>query len=160
MIAIDTNVLLRYLLDDDKTQSAKARRLIQRHESILLTDAVLVETVWTLTGKRYGLERDEISSVITHLFEEPAFCFENDQTVWRALGDYRNAEPVKVGRRRKVADFADALIANKARWIAEDAGHLFEGLYSFDAAASVLPKLPLFAGKESASSQFNQQGSH
>ncbi len=139
MIAIDTNVLLRYLLDDDKTQSAKARRLIRRHESILLTDAVLVETVWTLTGKRYGLERDEISSVINRLFEEPAFCFENNQTVWRALGDYRNAEPIKVGSKHKVADFADALIANKARWIAEDAGHSFQGLYSFDAAAGALP---------------------
>lgn len=139
MIAIDTNVLLRYLLDDDKTQSAKARRLIKRHDLILLTDAILVETVWTLTGKRYGLDKDEISSVITHLFEEPGFHFENDQVVWRALGDYRSAEPVKVGRKRKTADFADALIANKARWIAEDAGHVFQGLYSFDAAAGVFP---------------------
>lgn len=139
MIAIDTNVLLRYLLDDDKTQSAAARRLIRRHGSILLTDAVLVETAWTLTGKRYGLGRDEMCSVISRLFEEPTFCFENDQTVWRALGDYRNAEPVKVGRRRKVADFADALIVNKARWSAENAGHSFQGLYSFDAAATALP---------------------
>ena len=139
MIAIDTNVLLRYLLDDDATQSAKARRLIKRHQVILLTDAVLVETVWTLAGKRYGLEREEIGAVITRLFEEPAFCFENDQTVWRALGDYRNAEPVKVGRKRKVADFADALIANKARCVAEAAGHSFQGLYSFDAAAGALP---------------------
>jgi hypothetical protein len=56
--------------------------------------------------------------VIARQFEEPAFCFEDNQTVWRALGDYRNAEPENVGRKRKAADFADALIANKARWIA------------------------------------------
>ncbi|MDA0758984.1 MAG: type II toxin-antitoxin system VapC family toxin [Proteobacteria bacterium] len=141
MIALDTNVLLRYLLDDDKTQSAKARRIIGRHDEILLADAVLVETVWTLTGKRYGLDKDEICSVISHLFEEPAFFFEDDQTVWRALGDFRNAEPVTVGGKRKEADFADALIANKAQWIAANAGHSFQGLYSFDAAAGVLPNV-------------------
>jgi len=139
MIAIDTNVLLRYLLDDDTTQSAKARKLIKHHDDILLTDAVLVETVWTLAGKRYGLERDDICTVITLLFEESALCFENDQTVWRALGDYRNAKAVKAGRRRKTADFADALIANKSRFIANTKGQSFDGLYSFDAAAGALP---------------------
>lgn len=139
MIAIDTNVLLRYLLDDDKSQSAKARRLVIRHDRILLTDTVLVETVWTLAGKRYSLNKEEICQVISHLFEEPAFCFEDNQTVWRALGDYRNAEPIKVGRKRKAADFADALILNKSRWVAENAASTFRGLYSFDAAAGELP---------------------
>jgi predicted nucleic-acid-binding protein len=139
MIAIDTNVLLRYLLDDDRTQSAKTRRLVGQHESILLTDIVLIETVWTLTGKRYGFNKDDICTLISRLFEEPAFCFEDDQTVWRALGDFQNAEPVKVGGKRKFADFADALIANKSQFITEKGGHAFRGLYSFDAAAGVLP---------------------
>ena len=138
MIAIDTNVLLRYLLDDDKAQSAKAQKLIRQHERILLTDAILVETIWTLTGKRYNLDKDDICQVVTHLFEEPALCFEDNQTVWRALCDFRNAKPVKVGRKRKAADFADAFIVNKSRWVAENAGHLFQGLYSFDAAAGKL----------------------
>ena len=141
MIAIDTNVLLRYLLDDDKAQSAKARKLIRRHDRILITDAVLVETIWTFTGKRYNLDKDDICQVISHLFEEPALCFEDNPTVWRALGDFRNAEPIKVGRIRKAADFADALIANKARWVADYAGCPFQGLYSFDAAAGELPNI-------------------
>ena len=85
MIAIDTNVLLRYLLDDDKEQSAKARKLISRYDKVLLSDAVLVETVWTLAGKRYKLDKDDICQVISHLFEEPTLCFEDNQTVWRAL---------------------------------------------------------------------------
>ncbi len=139
MIAIDTNVLLRYLLDDDKTQSAKAQKLIRRYDKVLLTDAVLVETIWTLTGKRYNLDKDDICQVVSHLFEEPALCFEDNQTVWRALSGFRNVEPVKVGRKRKAADFADALIANKSRWVAENAGHPFQGLYSFDTAAGELP---------------------
>lgn len=138
MIAIDTNVLLRYLLDDDKPQSAKARRLIRRHERILLTDAVLVETIWTLTGRRYDLDKDDICRVISHLFEEPAFCFEENHTVWRALGDWRNAKPIKVGGKRKATDFADALIANKSRSVTENTGHPFQGLYSFDTAAGEL----------------------
>ncbi len=138
MIAIDTNVLLRYLLDDEKVQSSKARRLLRRHDSVLLTDTVLVEAVWTLTGKRYGLDRDDICSVINRLFEEPTFRFEHDQTVWRALGDYRAAEAVKVGGRRKRADFADALIVNKARLVAENAGESLQRVYSFDAAAGAL----------------------
>jgi predicted nucleic-acid-binding protein len=141
VIAIDTNVLLRYLLDDDKAQSAKARKLIRRHDRILLTDAVLVETTWTLSGKRYNLGKDDICQVISHLFEEPAICFEDNQTVWRALGDFRNADPIKVGKKRKAADFADALIANKSRWVAENAGYPFRGLYSFDAAAGELPNV-------------------
>ena len=141
MIAIDTNVLLRYLLDDDKTQSAKARKLIRRHERILLTDAVLVKTIWTLTGKRYNLDKDDICQVISHLFEEPAICFEDNQTVWRALGDFRNAEPIKVGKRRKAADFTDALIANKSGWVAENTGYPYQGLYSFDAATGELPNV-------------------
>ncbi|HFE38753.1 MAG TPA: PIN domain-containing protein, partial [Gammaproteobacteria bacterium] len=48
MIAIDTNVLLRYLLWDDKPQAAKADRLINGTEPVLVTDVVLVETLWTL----------------------------------------------------------------------------------------------------------------
>lgn len=70
------------------------------------------------------------------------FTFDEFVRRWRkhgALGDYRKAAPIKLGRRHKVADFADALTANKARRIAENAGHSFQGLYSFDAAAGALP---------------------
>ena len=55
MIAIDTNVLLRYLLADDDTQYKKARSIIEGKMPVLITDAVLAETVWALTGKRYKI---------------------------------------------------------------------------------------------------------
>ena len=53
MIAIDTNILLRYLLNDNEEQSRKARRLIKGENKVLVTDVVLVETLWTLKGKKY-----------------------------------------------------------------------------------------------------------
>jgi len=64
MIAIDTNVLLRYLLQDDEGQSKKAAALINGTVPVLVTDIVLVETVWVLAGKRYKLDREALVGVI------------------------------------------------------------------------------------------------
>ncbi len=105
MIAIDTNVLLRYLLQDDKSQARKAAALITGHESVLVTDIVLVETIWVLTGKRYGLDHEAVVGVVNALFEEPDIHFEDGQTVWRALNDYKKARPVKVGSKKKAPIF-------------------------------------------------------
>ena len=60
MIAIDTNVLLRYLLDDDIEQSPKAKKILTGTDKILLTDIVIIETVWTLKGKKYKLDKERI----------------------------------------------------------------------------------------------------
>jgi predicted nucleic-acid-binding protein len=139
MIAIDTNVLLRYLLDDDKTQSKRAAELILGNAPILVTDVVLTETIWTLKGKRYNLDKEAIIKVIHSLFEEPSICFEDSQTVWRSLNDYKHSKPKTSGGRRKETGFSDALIVNKARFIAAWKGMLFEGSYTFDASALQLP---------------------
>ena len=120
MIAIDTNVLLRYLLQDDKVQARKATALITGSASVLITDIVLVETIWVLTGKRYKLNREDVARVINSLFEEPNILFEDGQAVWRALSDYKKALPVKVGGKKKYADFPDTLIVNKAKRFAQD----------------------------------------
>ncbi|MBK8972649.1 MAG: type II toxin-antitoxin system VapC family toxin [Hahellaceae bacterium] len=139
MIAIDTNVLLRYLLDDDKAQSKRASELILGGTPVLITDVVLVETVWTLKGKRYNLDKEALIKIIHSLFKEPNLVFESGQTVWRALNDFRNAKPVKSGGKRKEADFPDALIVNKARFMASETGTVFEGVYTFDRAAQQIP---------------------
>lgn len=139
MISIDTNVLLRYLLDDDSIQSPKAADLINSGTPILATDIVLVETIWTLKGKRYNLSRDEIAKVVSVLFEEKNIAFEDSQAVWRALADFRKARTVKVGRKSRQADFPDALIANKASAVIEGRGEKSEGTYTFDQAALELP---------------------
>ena len=87
MIAIDTNVLLRYLLDD-RTQADKAGKLINGKEIVLITDVVLVETIWTLKGKKYQLGKTDFVAVIQALFKEPNIRFEKGQVVWMALNDF------------------------------------------------------------------------
>lgn len=135
MIAIDTNVLLRYLLEDDAAQSEKAGKLLLGKHLVLITDVVLVETIWTLRGKKYQLSKTELITVIKALFQEPNIRFEDGQAVWMALNDYRKARQVK----GKEADFADALIIHKARLVAKQQNQQFDGSYTFDLAAQSLP---------------------
>jgi len=130
VIAIDTNVLLRYLLDDDPVQSAKAAKLIGGSRTVLVTDVVLVETIWTLRGRKYQLDKSELITVLKALFQEPNIRFEDGQATWVALDQYRKSNG---------ADFADALIVNKAKLIACKLSESFEGVYTFDKAAQKLP---------------------
>lgn len=139
MIAIDTNVLLRYLLDDDKAQSQKASSLIHSGNKVLITDVVLAETVWTLKGKRYNLDKEAVIKVVHSLFKEPNITFENGQTVWRAVNDFKNAKAIKSGGKKKEADFPDALVVNKAKYIASELNVDFDGAYTFDVAAQQIP---------------------
>jgi len=138
MIAIDSNVLLRYLLNDDKAQSKKSRDLIRSGELILVTDIALVETVWTLKGKQYKADKETIITILNSLIEEPYIIFENAYVVWAALNDYRKAKPIKVAGKNKMADFPDALIANKARYVANEQNKALEKVYTFDQAALVI----------------------
>lgn len=135
MIAVDTNVLLRYLLTDDKHQAAKAEKLLSGKELVLITDVVLVETIWTLKGKKYQLKKPELIAVIQALFQEPNIRFEDGQTVWMALNDYRKVRPTG----SKEADFSDALIVRKAKFAAREQKVEFGGVYTFDMAAQQLP---------------------
>ncbi len=130
MIAIDTNVLLRYLLEDDPVQSAKAAKLIGGPEVVLVTDVVLVETIWTLKGRKYQLGKPELIDVIRALFQEPNIRFEDGQATWVALDQYRKSNG---------ADFADALIVNKAKLTASKFADAFRGVYTFDKAARKIP---------------------
>ena len=135
MIAIDTNVLLRYLLDDDAQQSQKAKKLINGQQTVLITDVVLTETIWVLKGKRYQVSKDNIVDVIHALFAEPNIQFEDAQGVWCALKDFVNAAPIKVRGKVKQADFPDALIINKAKRYGELNNMQVTTLYTFDKAA-------------------------
>ena len=135
MIAIDTNILLRYLLQDDKVQSEKASKIIAGKEKILITDIVIVETVWTLKGKRYKLDKRGIIQTINKLFEESNVVFEDAQTIWRALGDYTKAKPIRVNGKLKEADLPDALIVNKAQYDANRKSKKLKYVYTFDKAA-------------------------
>lgn len=135
MIAVDTNVLLRRILGDDAEQTAKARRLFEGKRPVLITDIVLVETIWTLTGKRYGATKGDITALVMSLLEETNTVFENQQAIWSALNDFVATQPIKTTNGIKTADLADALIVNKAKMVARDQYQTYEGTYTFDQAA-------------------------
>ena len=135
MISVDTNVLLRYLLQDDKDQSPKANRLFSSTKKVLITDMVLVESLWTLKGKKYNLSKQDQLMVLSQLFKEPNVIFEDRQTVWSAMNSFRTSEKIKVGSKKKEADFADALIVEKSKSICNEKGENFDGLFTFDVAS-------------------------
>ncbi len=134
MITVDTNVLLRYLIQDDKIQAEKSQKLINGSQKVLITDVVITETIWVLTGKRYQLPKDKIVDVIHALFAEKNIQFEDPQAVWCALKDYVSAPPIKVKGKTKQADFSDALIINKAKRYGQINNIKVHPIYTFDKA--------------------------
>lgn len=139
MIAVDTNVLLRRALNDDVAQAAKARKLFDSAEQILVTDIVLVEAIWTLKGKRYKASKDDIVALVTKLLEEPNVVFESEQAIWSALNEFIDAPLVKCPDGMRHADFSDALIVAKAMDAMEKWAVPYEATYTFDVAAQSLP---------------------
>jgi predicted nucleic-acid-binding protein len=139
LIAVDTSVLLRYLLQDDEAQSARASAVFDAGQAVLVTDVVLVETIWTLSGRKYRLPKAQLVAVLERLFSEPAIRFEDDQVVWRALHAYRSDGTAgETGSARRVG-FADALIVFKAIQTAASDGGRLDGVYTFDSAMQRLP---------------------
>ena len=108
MKALDTNVIVRYLVQDDPVQARKASSFIENAEDtgvrILLSNAVLCEMVWVLDSA-YEYSKQEIDSALEKLLLTRTFQFEAKEIVWAALNDYRSAN----------ADFADCLIGQLHR---------------------------------------------
>lgn len=107
MIGLDTNVLVRYLVDDDPDQSARAAALIEgaadRGEPLYLSQVVLCEVVWVLRGA-YKRRRDEIAAAIGAVLQTSPFTVEEVGLTRRALERYAAGG----------ADFADYLVGEKA----------------------------------------------
>jgi predicted nucleic-acid-binding protein len=139
MIAVDTNVLLRRVLDDDPLQASKARELFEGKDYVLITDVVLVEAIWTLRSKRYKASRADIALLVRGLLEETNVLFESQQAIWSALDDFLNAPSVDTPDGALAADFSDALIASKAKVLAEQWNVVCTATYTFDRAAQALP---------------------
>jgi predicted nucleic-acid-binding protein len=104
MIGLDTNILVRYLTQDDPVQSAKAaeileRRLTEKNPGFVSVVA-MVETVWTL-DRAYCLTAQQIATVIEGLLQVEVLAIENEQEVFTAM------VVLKQGR----GSFADALLA-------------------------------------------------
>jgi len=103
MKAVDTNVLVRYLVQDDPRQGKKAAAYIEgaarAAEPILIGNIVLCETAWVLDSA-YGYSRAEIHSALEKILQASTFQFEAKDLLWAALEQYRSIK----------ADFADCLI--------------------------------------------------
>jgi predicted nucleic-acid-binding protein len=103
MIGLDTNVLVRYLAQDDPTQSARATEIIEHR----LTDrnpgfvsvVAMAETVWVL-DRAYGLSAQDIAGAVERTLQVNVLVVESEQEVFAAM------IALKEGR----GSFADALI--------------------------------------------------
>ena len=107
MIGLDTNVIVRYLAQDDKVQSPIATRLMERltpENPGYVGSVVLAEISWVLS-RAYKTPRDEIAKAIESLLRSAELVVENAEAAYRALGRYRASRSV---------DYADALIAEAA----------------------------------------------
>jgi predicted nucleic-acid-binding protein len=103
MIGLDTNVLLRYLAQDDPVQSPKAtavieRRLTERNPGFV-SIVSMAETAWVLK-RAYGLNDHESAAAIERIVQAELLIVENEQEVVTAM----------VALREGYGTFADALI--------------------------------------------------
>lgn len=109
MKALDTNVLVRYLVQDDAVQahaaSAYIAKYCTRSQPAFINRIVLCELVWVLESA-YGYEKRQIGEVIEKMLQTSQFVVEDLEAAWLALEAYNTTN----------ADFADALIGkiNKA----------------------------------------------
>ena len=108
MIALDTNVLVRYLVEDDAKQTAAATALINRAiadgDALFISHVVVCETAWVLSVS-YRVGRKEITRVLRELFRARHLEFDRSDHLIRALDAYEGGK----------GDFADYLIREHAR---------------------------------------------
>ena len=106
MIGLDTNVLVRYVMQDDPKQSPRATRLVESltpEAPGFVPLVVVVELVWVLSGS-YGLARAQLAAVLEALLRAKELVIDRAALVSQAAD--RQA--------RAGADFADALVERNA----------------------------------------------
>jgi len=103
VIGLDTNVLVRYLAQDDPRQAAKALHLIEGECSEsrpgFIAAIVLAELVWVLESC-YSSTKSEIVTVLQRILRTKQLIVQDAETVWKALRLFETSK----------ADFADCLI--------------------------------------------------
>ena len=129
MIGVDTNVLIRYLVQDGGPQARAAERFIDtltRDEPGFVSLVALAEVAWVLKSV-YRLPKDEILPIIDGMLATEELRLQQPDQVRQAVASARNSS----------ADFADALIGSLAA--AADC----EYTVTFDLAASKLVSMKL-----------------
>ncbi len=97
MIAIDTNVLVRYVTNDDLAQAQAALRILSGSEQVLITPAVLLELEWVLRAV-YELSHPVINQAMHQVLGLPKVVVKDGTNVSQALVWHESG-----------MDFADAL---------------------------------------------------
>jgi len=106
MTGLDTNVLVRYIAQDEPEQSPKATRLIESLTAEApgyVTLVSVVELAWVLNGC-YGCTKGEVCEVLETLLRSRELVVADTDIVWKSLRLYRDSK----------ADFADILIERLA----------------------------------------------
>jgi predicted nucleic-acid-binding protein len=122
MIGLDSNVIIRYLAQDDAIQSPIATRLFESFSSEnrgYISTVALIETIWVLRSS-YDSSREHIRRVVETLLRSRGLLLERSDLVWMALHAFSAGN----------ADFADYLIERSA--LAAGCEHTF----TFDRDAS------------------------
>lgn len=108
MIGLDTNVIVRYLVQDDPVQSEIATRIFEERLSAdnrgFVSAVTLCEVVWVLK-RGYKRPKPELCTVVRALLEAGELEIEHRDLVWRALSAFQSG----------TADFSDYLIGERAR---------------------------------------------
>ena len=131
MIALDTNVLVRYLVADDERQAEAARLLLEgltAERPGFVCREVIVELAWVLQ-RAYGFSRDRIAKVLVDLAATENLEVEAAEDVARAALSYRQGG----------AGFSDLMIVAAAERAGADT------LYTFDRKAAQLEGVTLLA---------------
>jgi predicted nucleic-acid-binding protein len=97
MIALDTNILVRFLVDDDPLQADIATDLVSHSEGIFIAKTTLLELEWVLRHV-YQIDKKTLAVGLTPLLGLPNATVESASQVAEALKDFSNG-----------MDFADAL---------------------------------------------------
>jgi predicted nucleic-acid-binding protein len=123
MIGIDTNILVRYLTNDDLEQSNQVAALFAEYNeyesSIYINNIVLCELVWVLE-KGYKYNTQQIATALKLILQTPEFSFDNHQLLTQSVIEYE---------RSNTADLSDIIIS----LVNNNAG--CNATYSFDKTA-------------------------
>ncbi len=107
MIALDTNALVRLVIEDDAEQAAMVQQLVlfaeKKSIAILILPEVLLETVWVLESV-YNCKRSEISEFLQALIATATFSMPDEAVIRIVVRQYQ-----------KGFDFADVLITSQAK---------------------------------------------
>lgn len=133
MKALDTNVLVRFLVRDDERQAQIVYRLFKKAESekdlFYVPMVVILETIWVLASV-YQIPRSDILDAISDILYLPILKFENQPALKRFLIDSQGSN----------ADLSDVLIACSAKLAGS------ETVLSFDKKAATSGVFELLTG--------------